>query len=104
MKKILSILILVNFLILPLVGLANGNTDSPVDVIAALNRIVNWLFTILVAVAGIAIVIAGYYYVTAAGNPEQITKARNFILYALIGVLVGLLARGMVSLVQTIVK
>ncbi len=104
MRKILSVLILLAFLLLPAIGLANEGTASSVDVIAALNRIVNWLFTILVAVAGIAIVIAGYYYVTAAGNPEQITKARNFILYALIGVLVGLLARGLVSLVQTIVK
>jgi len=104
MKKILSALILLSFLVLPLTGLADATSSDEIDVMAALNRITNWLFTILVAVAGIAIVIAGYYFVTAAGNPEQITKARNFILYALIGVIVALLGRGMIVLVQTIVK
>jgi hypothetical protein len=104
MKKILSILALVSFLVLPLTALANGTSSDEIDVMAALNRITNWLFTILVAVAGIAIVIAGYYFVTASGNPEQIAKARNFIYYALIGVVVALLGRGMIALVQTIVK
>lgn len=104
MKKILSVLILFGFLFLPIAGLSNGTSSDEIDVMAAFNRIVNWLFTILVAFAVIIIVVAGYYFVTAAGNPEQITKARNFILYALIGVLVGLLARGMVSLVQKMVK
>ena len=104
MKKILSVLILLGFLLLPLVGLAEATSSDEIDVMAVLNRITNWLFTILVAVAGIAIVIAGYYFVTAAGNPEQVTKARNFILYALIGVIVALLGRGMIALVQTIVK
>ena len=104
MKKILLALALLGFLVLPLTGLADATSSGEIDVMAVLNRITNWLFTILVAVAGIAIVIAGYYFVTAAGNPEQITKARNFIYYALIGVVVALLARGMVSLVQRIVK
>ena len=104
MKKILLVLILLGFLLLPLVGLAEATSSDEIDVMAVLNRITNWLFTILVAVAGIAIVIAGYYFVTAAGNPEQVTKARNFILYALIGVIVALLGRGMIALVQTIVK
>jgi len=104
MKKILSVLTLLGFLLLPTVGLADATSSDEIDVMAALNRITNWLFTILVAVAGIAIVIAGYYFVTAAGNPEQITKARNFIYYALIGVVVALLGRGMIALVQTIVK
>lgn len=104
MKKILSVLTLLGFLLLPLVGLAETTSSDEIDVMAALNRITNWLFTILVAVAGIAIVIAGYYFVTASGNPEQIAKARNFIYYALIGVVVALLGRGMIALVQTIVK
>lgn len=104
MKKILSVLILLGFLVLPIVGLANTISSDEIDVIAALNRIIDWLFAILIAVAAIAIVIAGFYFVTAAGNPEQITKARNFVLYALIGVLVALLGRGMITLVQMIVK
>ena len=104
MKKILSVLVLLGFLILPSVGLTDAASSDEVDVIAALNRITNWLFTILIAFAGIMIIVAAFYFVTAAGNPEQITKARNFILYALIGVVVALSARGIVSLVQRIVK
>ncbi len=62
------------------------------------------MFTILLVVAAIFIIIAAFYFVTAAGNPETISKARNFVLYALIGVMVAAMARGLVYMVQKIIK
>ncbi len=68
-----------------------------------LNNITNWLFAILLIVAAIFIIIAGYFFVTAAGDPEKTKRARDFIMYALIGVLVGFVAKGLVALVGIIV-
>lgn len=101
MKKILSSLILVSFLALPLIALANDVTVAPLmDVMATLTSITNWLFTILLAIAAMFIIVAGYYFITAMGDPDKVAKARNFVLYALIGVIVGIAARGLVALVE----
>lgn len=62
----------------------------------------DWLFYILLIVATIFIIVASYYFVMAAGDPEKIKTARNFVLYALIGVLIAFMARGLVSLVALI--
>jgi hypothetical protein len=130
MKKLLLIPVLVTlsvmigFLVLPTVGLAacdsdeacepdqgetpdNCSNDCAVpasDPMATLSNILNWLFTILMAFAGIMIVIAAFSFVTAAGNPETVAKARQFVMYALIGVVVALMSRGMLWLVLRMVK
>ena len=73
---------------------------SKSDVMRTLQNIINWLFVILLVVAVIFIVIGGLMYVTAQGDPEKVKKASQYVLYALIGVIVALLARGLVTLVQ----
>jgi uncharacterized membrane protein len=104
MKKILTLLILIGFLGLPVVGLAQPQTvPTNVNPLQVMDRIVDWLFSILLIFAAIMIVVAAFYFVTASGNPDQVAKARNFVIYALIGVLVAFLARGMVWLVGRIV-
>jgi len=112
MKKILLIAVLLSFLVLPTANIlaapaGTGAKDTVPDMTAqqmldALSNIVNWLFTVLLIVAAIFIVIAAYYFVTASGNPETVSKARNFVLYALIGVAVAVASRGLVALARTI--
>ena len=112
MKKILLSLMTIGLLAVPILGLAwttgatnvtKVNSAPNLDVMNALNNIINWLFTILLVVAAIFIIVAAYYFVTAAGAPEKVEMARNFVLYALIGVLVAFLARGLVLLIGKIV-
>ena len=111
MKKILLTAVLISLLIVPAVNVLAANTtggaaESPpanLDVMVVLERIVDWLFTILLVVAAIFIIIAAYYFVTASGNPETVSKARNFVMYALIGIAVAVASRGLVALVRTIV-
>jgi len=71
-----------------------------VDVFKTLNAIVNWAFAILLVMAALFIVVAAFYFVTAGGAPEKIEMARNLILYAIIGVVVALLAKGLIKLVS----
>ena len=102
MKKIISALILLSVLAVPVIGLADApDRELPeYDVMLTLNNIVNWLFAILLIVAVIFLVIGGLQYVMAQGDAEKIKKAGQYILYALIGVIVALLARGLVTLVE----
>lgn len=101
MKKIILSLILIGFLTVPILSAAQIGPPET-DVREVLNRIVDWLFVFLLIFAALFIVIAGFYFVTAQGDPEKVGKARNMILYAVIGIIVAFLARGIVILVESI--
>ena len=74
-----------------------------VNVVDALNSIINWLFAFLLIIAALFLIVAGFYFVTAQGDADKVKTARQFVLYALIGVLIGFLAKGLVILVGFIV-
>lgn len=106
MKRVLLTLVLFSLLLLPVVGLAQEEADvtvpEDIDVLDVMKNIVDWLFVVLLIFAAIMIVVAAYMFVTAAGNPETVAKARTFVIYALVGVAVAAVARGLVVLVQRI--
>ncbi len=64
-------------------------------IITALNFFV--AFSALVAV--ILIVVAGYMFITSAGDPEKIEKAQKAITAAVVGMIIVFLARLIVGLV-----
>jgi len=57
-----------------------------------LNTALNSVYMIAGIVAVIVIIIAGYMYVTSQGDSAAVTKAKNAILYAVIGLVVIILA------------
>ena len=62
-----------------------------------LHNILQIAFAILAALAVLFIVIAGLRLITAQGNPQESSKARATIAYALVGLLVALLAEAIVA-------
>jgi hypothetical protein len=44
-------------------------------------------------------VVAGFYYVTSNGNPQQVTRAKNAILGAVVGLIVVLLAFAITAII-----
>lgn len=63
-------------------------------------NITNWIFFILIAIAIIFIILGGFMFVTAGGNAERTITARQYLMYAAIGILVGLLAKAIPALVK----
>lgn len=59
-----------------------------------------WLFGILGFLAVIGFVISGVLYLTAAGDEDQIGKAKNAMMYSIIGVIVAMLGLVIFSAVQ----
>jgi len=78
-----------------------GFTD--VEAMNILPRVINFVFGFLLAVVVLMILVAGYMFVTGGGNPESIAKARNLLMYALIGLAIAVIARGLVALVGRII-
>lgn len=73
-------------------GLFDG--DAPV-----FQTIVNVLLFIIGAVAVIMLIIGGIRYVVSGGDQAQVTGAKNTILYAIIGIVVAVLAYAVVNFV-----
>lgn len=63
------------------------------------DRLLGTTFLIFGALATVFIVIGGLRYVLAAGNPEGLQKAKNTILYAIIGLVVSIFAFTIVNFV-----
>lgn len=100
MKKILTSLVLAGFLAVPVIGLAQPAVPTGYEaVFTTINRLINYLFWILIFGAAIVIALAAFTFLTAAGDVDKTKKARDYILYALVAVVVGFLAKGIVALV-----
>lgn len=63
----------------------------------------NWVFYIFSALAVIFIVIGGITMMTAAGDPEKFKTGRLYVLYAVIGVVIGLLAKALPAILRGII-
>ena len=64
--------------------------------------VTDWIFYLVFAVAIIFIIMGAFTIVTAGGDPSKISTGRNYILYAVIGVLVGLAAKGIPAIARAI--
>lgn len=104
MSKALSIFIL-SAVILTVAAPIFAQVESLTfrDVVRILNRLANWMFIILLAVAVIMIIIAAYKYLTAGGDESKVSSAHKTLIYALVAIGVGLLAKGLIFLVAELV-
>jgi hypothetical protein len=66
--------------------------------------ITDWIFYILMALVGIMIVIGAFSIITAAGAPDKVNAGKNYILYAIIGMIVAFFARTIPAMVKTLVS
>lgn len=62
-------------------------------------RITDVLLFIVGAVAVIMLIVGGIRYVTSGGNQQAVSDAKNTILYAIVGIIVVLLAYAVVNFV-----
>jgi phosphoglycerol transferase MdoB-like AlkP superfamily enzyme len=114
MKKVFLTLLSVSLLAIPMVAFgdvfqgAEPADELPTllntgdDVISLINTIGNWIFTILLALAAIFLIWAGFLYVTAAGSEDTLRKSRGMLVNALIGVAIALGAKGLVAVIGNI--
>lgn len=66
---------------------------------AHLLEIKNIVLNIIGAMALLLIVIAGFRYVVSAGDPQKAAKARNGVVYSLVGLVIAIAANAIVTFV-----
>jgi len=64
-----------------------------------IQRVLNIAFTLIGSVSLLFLIIGGYRYMTAAGNAEQATAGKKTAIYALIGLVVVILAVAIVNVI-----
>jgi hypothetical protein len=65
-------------------------------------RLINYLSLVIGSFAFLAIVIGGFMMVTSAGQEQQVSKGKDMVKFAIIGLLVALSAYFITSFVQSI--
>lgn len=78
-------------------GLPNSGKDDPTK--TALSVGLNIVFAIVASMAVLMIVIGGFRYIVAHGDPNGTAQARNTVLYAVIGLLVTMVAFSIVTFI-----
>jgi hypothetical protein len=103
MKTILLSLVLFSLLIMMPMGVAAQVPDTTIetvdDMIALLATFVDWLYALLLVVAAFYLVWGGLDYVLGGGDATKIETGRNKIKYALIGVAVAVISKGLMNIV-----
>ena len=110
MKKIVSVAVLAGTVLMPFVALAQlpgadvgGVTPQPVpttiNIPDIVGRTINWIFGLLLVIGAILILIAAFTYLTSGGDEEKTAKAKNWIIYAVVALVVAFIARGLLAIV-----
>jgi membrane-associated HD superfamily phosphohydrolase len=70
-----------------------GNITSLQSVLQLFCTVFSWAFYFLIVLAVIFIIVAGFKYLTAAGDPEKVKAAGTMLIYTAVAIVVALLAR-----------
>jgi len=68
-----------------------------------MNAIIDFIFNIALVVAPMIIIIAGFYFVTAAGDIDKIQRAKDMIWWTVIGFIIILLAKGLIHVLEEVI-
>lgn len=79
----------------------NGSQLSKGDLMSTLQVVINVIIGVIGFVAVVMIIMGGISFATSQGDSSKVAKARNTILYGVIGLIVALLAYAIVNFVLT---
>ncbi len=80
-------------------GAKKSGIDDNVTVDGTIKNVTNVLLFLIGAVSVIMLIVGGFRYVASNGNADQIKAAKNTIMYAIIGLVVAIVAYAIVEFV-----
>lgn len=101
MKKFLVSFMTLTALVLPVLASAQGVPSGGASLQQLIDGIKSAAWMIFGAVAVVCFVIAGILFLTAQGSPEKVQSARSAFLWGVAGVVIGILAYSIITIVQT---
>ncbi len=80
-----------------------GVPTTPNEIVKLLEGLANWFLFALSILAGFFILFAAWQYLSSGGNDEKVKSAKNYLIYAVVAIIVGLLARGIPFVVSNLI-
>ena len=77
---------------------------GPASLNSVFGAIANALIFLVGAISVIMVILGGLRYVISMGNPDQVVRAKNTIVYAVIGIVVAISSYAIVNFVATAIK
>ncbi len=107
-KKIISLVILVSLFCLAGMAFGAVKLENPLGdgttFITLLEKIAVGVGKLITTLGSVMIIFAGILYLTSGGNPERMNKAKTALVYAVVGIVIGLAAQSIVKIIGDIVK
>jgi cytochrome bd-type quinol oxidase subunit 2 len=85
-------------------GVGNSPITDPNEIAPKLNTIAAWMFTVFLIIAVMAIIWSAFLYLTSGGNSEKTQKARKALIYAIVAIVIAVLAGGVPILIRNILR
>lgn len=82
--------------------ITNPLKGGATDFTSLVKIIAQWIFNLAIPIAVAMIVYSGILFLTAQGEPAKVTKAKEVLKYAVIGLAIILIGSGFVTLIQSV--
>ena len=102
-KKIKLTLISLGVSLLPVVALAQSTPSNSLTMVGVINAIETALWIVFGCIAVVCFVVAGILFLTSAGVPEKIAAARSAFIWGVAGVIVGIIAYSIITIVTSVI-
>lgn len=108
MKKLIPLLGIFSLLLSNGILLAQVPTTIPPEKginewLDIVRKVAQWLYTILLILAVIFVLLAAFTYLTSGGDPAKVKKASSQLIYAVVAIVVAILAFSIAKIVTSIV-
>jgi len=81
-----------------------NNPIASEDLLALIETIVNYLLWIAVVMAPLACIVGALMFLTAGGNDKKVSTAKKMITWAIVGLTIALVSKGIVTLIQNFLE
>jgi len=79
---------------IPTIGINTGWNADPKSVV---ERVITYALFFIGAIALVFVIYGGVLYITSGGDSEKTTKARNTLMYAVLGIIVVVISYAIVT-------
>lgn len=83
-------------------GKVQGQIATTNNIVDIVFTVINWVLIVTGAFAVLMLIIGGFRYITSAGNEGQVEAAKETMTYAIMGLVIVLLAFVIASTINTI--
>ena len=83
-------------------GTAPTGPTNLAGLLVVVDSVINLVFTVLIVFSVIYIIMAAFQFISAGGDVAAVTQARQKLIYAVVGIIVALLARSIPVVIRSV--